>query len=896
MEDSFISVTEIFVKNFNLSSEDRYCLRAFMTFLGNKWTNPNPVQYGLLVVYKKEWLEKQAIDDFEACFKEAMRSLPAEFRYELIGANADEIGRINLKEHIKPNRILVIKGCSSQTDSEKLTEALKSQPGLVSIVFASEEVVNFLMESDELYYRVLPRHIHLQPWSHKEVTHRFLQKLKKTYKTTSDYDKEIAYYNETIYKDADKVGDSYINDLMLRTLRLMGERKGITAYQDGTPLDSSFVPYSKKVIDRKEAESAALNPEPPKAVIKEKTKEDELNLLLLGLSTFPPRQSESVFIYEEKEYSGRYYYQLEPVPRVLCGELAENGDTLDGILALSTPDTQNMVSVSFSDPEAGLKAGDKISPWDYFQKKVKPYVNGFFNDEDAVKGISITPDEPVNGISLVVDYLRALDRQYKAINLYIDDHGGFRGTQLVAQAIVSLLETENIHIKTAYSVEYDPSVRMAKVVKKKDYQVFDFVSGIKEFVNYGRINSLKYYYERPESGGEDANTQDLLKTITDISDAIQTCNVKRFEDKLDELKAWYTRSGDGAQTDPYLALFRNTIKNDYGILLSANRNAFTEIEWCLRKGFYQQSLTIAEARVPVLLYENEAVVIYNDQNARFIPNNAVQKQDITTKCLNEIINGYAEEDNAGTPVESDRLFSRSQTEYTRYLTTSSLVKRDFSQNNEPLFSRRWKTEINKNSRSHKTYYIELDTQVKYDLYAFLYLHKALKVIRNESNHASVDGSSLTIEQLETAIEKYLEWGRDLLISLRPTTVRAAVPLAEDDSPFDGDVLLFTKRIRQNGKVSLKTKLKASGNLLNSQYCEALSHIESYAEAPDEREELKNGLRAELTEMIRQHGSVLVAVDQKVVEILGIDFYNALKEEAAVRTVRQNPGQPWEPVL
>ena len=80
--------------------------------------------------------------------------------------------------------------------------------------------------------------------------------------------------------------------------------------------------------------------------------------------------------------------------------------------------------------------------------------------------------------------------------LYIDPHGGFREVSLVAEAVISLLKVEGIEVAGIYGIEHGQGKENKIVDGSAGFHIFDFVSGINEFINYGRANSLESFLKK----------------------------------------------------------------------------------------------------------------------------------------------------------------------------------------------------------------------------------------------------------------------------------------------------------------------------------------------------------------------------------------------------------------
>jgi hypothetical protein len=128
-----------------------------------------------------------------------------------------------------------------------------------------------------------------------------------------------------------------------------------------------------------------------------------------------------------------------------------------------------------------------------------------------------------------------------------------------------------------------------------EFRVFDFVSGIQEFLQYGRIDSLeRFLRSNPEL--KDEASERLMDCLGEIAEGIQFCSVRTFDRGLDRLAACYRETPSVGS--PYIEMFRETIRDDFGRLLAQDRTIMDTLEWCCRKGFYLQAFTIVESEVP----------------------------------------------------------------------------------------------------------------------------------------------------------------------------------------------------------------------------------------------------------------------------------------------------------
>lgn len=399
-------------------------------------------------------------------------------------------------------------------------------------------------------------------------------------------------------------------------------------------MDRITLNYNKGFSSEPEENNILTDPKPEYEICEAK---NNVNVLLLALSTFNKKTdennkrvnsvSETKFSYKDYTVTGRY--QLDPVPKILSKELHQKGERLDYILCFCTTkgeqgkllNPQVLIEQEVFVPAVANENGDKhnikvkVSAFDYFKKQISMYL-----PDDGERFIPIIIDEnaPAKGIETALKKIRSFEKndyedKTNNVKLYLDTHGGFRDVQLTLQAVISLLSKGEISIGDNFSVKFGEDHNIITTDKSMD--MFDFASGINEFINYGRLSSLDSYIKK-NSLDKNAQVNDLMNILKKISDSISICDTKKFEDGLSELTNYFENYNSYAELD-ILSLFTGTIKTDFGVLLSDNRSVVDEIEWCLKKEYYQQALTLIESKMPGEFVRN-GLRYYCDEDNKYI--------------------------------------------------------------------------------------------------------------------------------------------------------------------------------------------------------------------------------------------------------------------------------------
>lgn len=444
---------------------------------------------------------------------------------------------------------------------------------------------------------------------------------------------------------------------------------------------------------------------------------------------------ESSFVYEFNNNQGNVKgkYQLDPIPNMLIKENIK----IDKAVLFATKEVEEAVNVvDESDDYSEI-----ISPLDYYKK----HMNDLFGDLD-IAVIPIEDDIIASSIEKAVNYLeKQLENKEDRIDLYIDTHGGFRSTQLVQEAIMQLL-LDNRVTSHFYNVYYGGMNAESRIEKDNANNIFEFVSGIKEFDYTGRIDSIEKYLDNSYEGDD----KELIDAIKLISDGIQWCNIKDFESGIDSLRKFFQKEHN--ISDSYLSLLEDHIRFGYGDLMSKNVDAIDMVEWCINKGFYQQALTIIEGKVPDALFENEVFQLTNKgkqfkNKYKVFHNDGLRYSEIFNGCIynfglkpfpdtaiqfnNGIINDECVENTMKTikGKRTGKYFIGKKINYAALIAT---IQKCSLKDAKPV------------DNNNKKDIAECELAVKphkgksKDVCMLLFIHQYIKNIRNQSNHADAE--------------------------------------------------------------------------------------------------------------------------------------------------------------
>lgn len=499
-----------------------------------------------------------------------------------------------------------------------------------------------------------------------------------------------------------------------------------------------------------------INPE-----IVSSVENNKKNVLILGLSTFSLKKQdidgEVTDVLTKSTMSTEngmgvnlkqeYYYQLEPVPLMLYEKLGKK--KIDVVIEIGTQKTDEPRNIYLEGREAKT-----ISPREFFEEQLRDKVVEFRSFIIDNKQGDVMPRK-------IIDIVRSLQemKEKEDYNLWIDNHGGLRNSQMVLQCILSLLKKDGIQPQETYMLEYSNGAGTVKVAKQAN-SINEFVSGVNEFLNFGRTQSIHKYFEMNEENSE------LPKKIQNIADAIQLCDVGSFEQALDDMQEWIT-TNQQSYKNTYQELFVEYLQSDYGdLLIKDNRTILKEIAWCMEKDFVQQALTLIESKMPgdiikkgYLTYNSQAEVTLADNTKK-----TLQKLIDQSKRLNK--KAWEQQDN----------YMLQQFCYTNIVpfdehgSKKTYIYQDLKHLNQINVDTTKQSPVQIEYQKDHSVDIELDFPKNDEekvavLYKFLALHMSLKNQRNLINHANgTDNRRVSAQVLKAAIQKYMELAKELGIS------------------------------------------------------------------------------------------------------------------------------------
>lgn len=497
------------------------------------------------------------------------------------------------------------------------------------------------------------------------------------------------------------------------------------------------------------------------------------NILLLSMSTLNRNLKVNKYIYSASEREIYGISQLEPITKFLITNMNVK---LEKVVIMASddaikPDKNYKISAcdfylariynylkdkkkQISEDIANFENAD-YSKIVVEQSKTTIKEINYSNEHSGTKyklfGIEfvIVPmkEELISFFFDVIDQIQSTD----GTKLYMDMQGGDRNAIAQMNAIVGLLEGENVEIAGRYAMGYhaDQEFNPIKEVSS-NYSTYALISAMQAFKKYGRGQSLIEYFKK----NDNEFVQKLLQAIKTASDSIRLCDIDGFDNALQIISD--LRPSFRTLTNTEIDIVYKDIVEDYGdMLLNTHGGYLRKIEWCIKKGYIQQALTIVESKMPEYLFDKGVIIFEWD---KIVKAENGEKKDIKT---------WFDDDIYKKDYQSLKHFAVEILFFNNWYSKSHFGVVDRFDNVEDLLNEFYDDRVNwvrfnKKRPNQVTIIPSIVPSCKKYLSAFMKLHCYLKEQRNIVNHGSSSCERKSIKELTTKLEMYVELGRKII--------------------------------------------------------------------------------------------------------------------------------------
>lgn len=472
------------------------------------------------------------------------------------------------------------------------------------------------------------------------------------------------------------------------------------------------------------------------------------DVILLALSVLPREERESEFSVEGSDFKGKYIGQLEPIIQYRINSGEQNDIE---VLTLCTEETKNNSNTFAS-----------CSALSYFENRIEKIKADYsYPGSIKVTPIDILADDPAKGINDSVQSIRAIPERGE---LWIDTHGGFRDIALSLEAVISLLKVEDIVPDRIFGIRYD-NQQAVLIDQKTSFEMFDFVSGMNEFINTGSVNQLNKYYELHN----DPELKPVLDAMNTISNGTLECNPDQYISGLDALGKSISKLNN---TDSLMGIFAEYIKDSYGVLLDPRKRTTPDIlRRCVDKGLYQQALTLLETLMPqefvdreILYYDTQVLASILGHNPKLKPayekeSNFVVNSFVTHRTNNPFFLTSADPIPKTLNQEKEYieiLIDKKKKDNSKYEPSTGFLDPNNAASSKVISIGKDNAgnSVNLTIKTKVTTKNEREKAGK-----LMKMHKALKRCRNAFNHCNPDRASM--EDIVAVLRKYIDLADEL---------------------------------------------------------------------------------------------------------------------------------------
>ena len=197
-------------------------------------------------------------------------------------------------------------------------------------------------------------------------------------------------------------------------------------------------------------------------------------------------------------------------------------------------------------------------------------------------------------IARIADAVTEFAKDAEDVTVHADMTGGFRHTSMLMLSIIQLLKYRGVKIgEILYS---EPTSRVVYRVTEIQ-RMFTLITGADEFVKFGSVEALNEYFgaEPPPA------VRTLFEAMNRFSEAIKICRTSAIEAELknlgEHIKAFREEPAKDLKSELFAKII-DTIEREYGRLIGSEGSRAEIIRWCMRKGFWQQAMTLCTEWLP----------------------------------------------------------------------------------------------------------------------------------------------------------------------------------------------------------------------------------------------------------------------------------------------------------
>ena len=262
-------------------------------------------------------------------------------------------------------------------------------------------------------------------------------------------------------------------------------------------------------------------------------------------------------------------------------------------------------------PEAIPDAGEKLGKYLFWIKNYL-YMNlkdsckmeileG--NENAKIKFVPTVVDESGKlPIDTLIEIVNGIAAEHKSVDIYIALNNDDMTDNFVLLSLLDILDamySSGVTVRKVWTAT-DAHYRMAGKIRddSEGYGMSALVSATRAFLRYGKVDMIVDYWENSLS--KNRQVEKMIYAMKRIDTGLSLCCIGDIIEGIGDLRTLFRDGFDLSNSDYYSKLFMlmsEGIKKDYGRLVTEDDAGFIDlVKWAYSKGFYQQCLTLIEAR------------------------------------------------------------------------------------------------------------------------------------------------------------------------------------------------------------------------------------------------------------------------------------------------------------
>lgn len=370
------------------------------------------------------------------------------------------------------------------------------------------------------------------------------------------------------------------------------------------------------------------------------------NVMLTCLSTLKGLNRKNYYRYDFRNETDRsldgYMTNEAPAKRIVKQLYADHKKRLDRIVMICSDEVELTIA-EVQKKNRGFELSEEIreeygdsifsmSARTYFESVIKKFAQDIdpcyqkqeiefrsvgissFVDQAAVAKAAVESADKVMTKAAVESADEVMKKDYEDINLYIDFNGGPRHIAVLILGIANLMKLRNVNVREITFMDFENKKKEKEGDREVDrvpiesmdaiFGCVDLVSGVNEYINYGRCHLLTEYFRECEDPG----IKEILRLLEDFANNMQMCLTDYVMTNKENIKKGLEKYRNPEEKeekkDVYEVLFSFVAED---ILRGCEKLLEGDLPemilWCVDKGFTQQALTFYKECMPKYFFE-----------------------------------------------------------------------------------------------------------------------------------------------------------------------------------------------------------------------------------------------------------------------------------------------------